>query len=158
MAGGIVLGVGNLLNRDEGVGVHALRALEERIGGVEGFDLVDGGVLGLNLLPLVEDCERLLVLDAVDVGAPPGTLVELSGDEIPLLAGVKMSQHQVTLQEVLALASMRGRLPAFLHLVGVQPADLSIGMDLSEVVAAALPTMIERAGSVLDEWRETSDA
>ena len=101
----VVLGVGNVLNRDEGLGVHALRLLEERMPDPAGVELIDGGVLGLNLLPMVEECDRLLVLDAIDRSEEPGTLIELDRDEIPLFAGVKMSQHQITLQEVLGLAS-----------------------------------------------------
>jgi hydrogenase maturation protease len=155
----VVLGLGNLLNRDEGLGVHALRALEERLGGGggpggggPGVELVDGGTLGLNLLPLVEACSHLLVLDAVDAGRPPGTLVELTRDEIPLLTGVKLSEHQVSFQEVLGLASFRGRLPATLHLVGAQPQDLEIGLELSPVVAAAIPRIVDRAAEILAGW------
>ncbi|NTU84469.1 MAG: hydrogenase maturation protease, partial [Chloroflexales bacterium] len=66
------------------------------------------------------------MLDAADARQAPGSLVELRRDEIPLYAGVKLSQHQVTFQEVLGLANMRGRLPRHLHLIGVQPADMSL--------------------------------
>jgi hydrogenase maturation protease len=148
----MVLGLGNILNRDEGVGVHALRALEAQLGRQASVELVDGGVLGLNLLPLVEECSHLLILDAVDAGQAPGRLVELERDEIPLYSGVKLSQHQVTFQEVLALAKIRDGLPPHLRLVGVQPADLSIGLELSPTVAAALPQVVERAGAILRGW------
>jgi len=140
------------LNRDEGLGVHALKALEERLGSQADVELVDGGVLGLNLLPIVEECSHLLVLDAVDAGQPPGTLIELAGDEIPLRANLKMSEHQVSFQEVLGLAQMRGKLPPHLHLLGVQPADLSIGLDLSPVVKAAISRVVDRAVAILQEW------
>lgn len=145
----VVLGLGNLLNRDEGLGVHALRALERRLGAEPGLELVDGGVLGLKLLPLVEACSHLLVLDAVDAGREPGAVVELARDQIPLLAGVKLSEHQVTFQEVLGLALIRDRLPGTLQLVGAQPADLEIGLELSPVVAVAIPRIVERALEVL---------
>ncbi len=148
----VVLGLGNLLNRDEGLGVHALRALEQRLGPDPAVELVDGGVLGLNLLPLVESCSHLLVLDAVDAGRPPGALVELGRDEIPLLTGIKLSEHQVTFQEVLGLASFRGRLPRALRLLGVQPADLGIGLRLSPTVARAIPQILGRAVDVLLGW------
>jgi hydrogenase maturation protease len=149
----VVLGLGNLLNRDEGLGVHALRALEQRLGADPGVELVDGGVLGLNLLPLVEACSHLFVLDAVDAGRRPGTVVELARDEIPLLGGVKLSEHQVTFQEVLGLAMFRGRLPETLHLVGAQPADIAIGLELSPEIARAIPQIVERAVDVLAGWR-----
>lgn len=148
----VVLGLGNLLNRDEGLGVQALKRLDTLLAGKTGFELLDGGVLGLNLLMIVEECSHLLILDAVNVGKEPGTVVELRKEQIPLYAGVKMSQHQVTFQEVLGLANVRGNLPEFLHLVGIQPADLSIGLELSPVVEKALPEVVERAVAVLETW------
>ncbi len=148
----IILGLGNTLNHDEGLGVHALAPLAERLGAQTAVELLDGGTLGLNLLPLVEACDHLLVLDAIDAGQPPGTIVELRGDEIPLYAGVKISQHQLTFQEVLGLARMRGKLPPTLHLIGVQPADLAIGIGISAVVRAAMPQVVERARAIVSEW------
>lgn len=152
-----ILGIGNILNRDEGVGVHAVRMLEQ---GHQLSDdslpaeiaFLDGGTLGLNLLPVVEEASHLLILDAVDAHQPPGTVIELAGDQIPLFAGVKLSQHQVTFQEVLGLAAVRGKLPADLCLIGVQPADLEIGLELSPTVVAALPEVIRRAVAALQTW------
>ena len=148
----VVLGLGNLLNRDEGLGVQALKRLDARLGEQPEVELLDGGVLGLNLLMVVEECSYLLILDAVNVGKPAGSVVELRKEEIPLYAGVKLSQHQVTFQEVLGLANMRGYLPEHLHLVGIQPEDLSIGLELSPVVERAIPEVIRRAERVLADW------
>lgn len=148
----VVLGIGNILNRDEGLGVHAVRALERHLGPGAGVEAIDGGTIGLGLLGLVESCEHLLILDAADGRRAPGALIELRRDEIPLYAGVKLSQHQVTFQEVLGLARLRGRLPPYLHLLGVQPADLSLGLELSPVVGAALPALLGRARDVLTGW------
>ncbi len=148
----VVLGLGNLLNRDEGLGVQALKRLDAQLGQRTTAELLDGGVLGLNLLMIVEECSHLLILDAVNVGKPPGSVVELRKEQIPLYAGVKMSQHQVTFQEVLGLANIRGYLPEHLHLVGIQPLDLSIGLDLSPVVELAIPQVLTRAERVLQEW------
>ncbi len=148
----VVLGLGNILNRDEGMGVHAVKALEAQIGDLAGVEWVDGGVLGMNLLMLIEECSHLLVLDAADARQPPGTLIQLRREQIPLYAGIKMSQHQVTFQEVLGLANIRGKLPPHLHLIGIQPADLSIGLGLSPEVAAILPEMNEQALMILNQW------
>jgi hydrogenase maturation protease len=148
----IVLGIGNTLNRDEGVGVHALAPLAEQLGPDTRFELLDGGTLGLNLLPLVEECSHLLLLDAANAGKQPGTIIELGRDEIPLYSGVKLSEHQVSFQEVLGLASMRGKLPARLHLIGVQPEDISMGLELSPVVQASIPLLVERALAILQQW------
>ncbi len=148
----VVLGLGNLLNRDEGLGVQALKLLDAQLGEQSEFELLDGGVLGLNLLMIVEDCSHLLILDAVNAGQPAGTIVELRKEQIPLYSGVKLSQHQVTFQEVLGLAKMRGYLPENLHLIGIQPEDLSIGLELSPTVERALPGVIDRACVVLENW------
>jgi hydrogenase maturation protease len=154
----MILGLGNTLNRDEGLGVHAMKALEDRFQSVPGslapeVEFLDGGVLGLNLLPWVEESSHLLVLDAIDASRPPGTVLELKRDEIPLFTGIKVSDHQVTFQEVLGLASFRGHLPPFLHLVGLQPADISTGIDLSPIALSKLPELVARAAAVLSEWQ-----
>jgi hydrogenase maturation protease len=150
----VVLGLGNILNSDEGLGVYALQTLAQTLNspGSE-IEFVDGGVLGLNLLPLVESCSHLLVLDAINAGLPPGSLLELRGEDIPPYAEVKLSQHQITFQETLALAKLRDKLPPQLHLVGIQPADLSIRIGLSSVVEAAMPRLLERALQTLQDWR-----
>jgi hydrogenase maturation protease len=148
----IVLGLGNLLNRDEGVGVQALEPLRRRLERASGIEILDGGVLGLALLPLVESAGSLLILDAVDARRAPGTIIELAGEEIPLYSEVRISWHQVTFQEVLQLAQARGRLPRRFHLVGAQPADISTGLGLSPAVAAALPELVDRAVNILSSW------
>ncbi len=148
----VVLGLGNILNRDEGLGVQALKHLDAQVGEQSGFELLDGGTLGLSLLMIVEECSHLLILDAVNTGQPPGTIVELRKEQIPLFSGVKLSQHQVTFQEVLGLASIRGNLPEHLHLVGVQPGDISIGLELSPVVERTLPEVVNRALVLLKSW------
>jgi hydrogenase maturation protease len=148
----LVLGLGNTLNRDEGLGVHALALLQREIGAHTSVEFLDGGTLGLNLLPLVEETSHLLLLDAVNAERLPGTVVELSREQIPLFAGVKLSQHQLTFQEVLGLAFVRGKFPEHLHLIGVQPADLSIGVGMSDAVLRVLPDVLKRAERVLTEW------
>ncbi len=149
----VVLGLGNLLNRDEGLGVQALKLLDAQLGQQEEFELLDGGVLGLNLLMIVEDCSHLLILDAVDAGKSAGTVVELQKEQIPLYSGVKLSQHQVTFQEVLGLAKLRGFLPEHLHLIGIQPEIISVGLELSQVVKQALPEVVNRSITVLNSWK-----
>jgi len=149
----IVLGLGNTLNRDEGLGVLCLDPLRGRLAGHPGIEVLDGGVLGMSLLPLVESCSHLLLLDAVDTGMPPGTVTELLREEIPLFARLKLSWHQLSFQEVLQFASVRGNLPAHLRLVGAQPADISIGVGLSPVITAIVPEITERAYAILKDWK-----
>lgn len=149
----VVLGLGNILNSDEGFGVHILNMLSQTLNPPpDGIEFLDGGALGLNLLPLVESCGCLLILDAVNAGQTPGSLIELNSEDIPLYTSVKLSQHQIKFQEVLALARFRDTLPPHIHLIGVQPADLAVGIDLSPVVAAVIPEVIERVTRVLLSW------
>ena len=148
----VVLGLGNVLNRDEGLGVHCLEPLRERLKDRTAIEVLDGGVLGMDLLPLVESCGHLVVLDAVDAGRPPGTVVELDGGDIPLFSRLKLSWHQVGFQEVLQFAGVRGRLPARLHLIGAQPADISTGYGLSPTILALVPEIADRAVAILERW------
>jgi hydrogenase maturation protease len=149
----VVLGLGNLLNRDEGLGIRALESLSQTLGERQGIEFVDGAVLGLNLLPLVEECSHLLVLDAINSGQPGGSFIEMSRHEIPLYSGIKLSEHQLGFQEVLGLALLRGLLPDHLHLVGIQPVDMELGIGLSQPVESTLPQVVERAVAILKEWR-----
>jgi len=148
----VVLGLGNLLQKDEGLGVQALKLLDSQLGEQSDFELLDGGVLGLNLLMIVEECSHLLILDAVNIGKPAGTVVELTKEQIPLYSGIQLSQHQITFQEVLGLAKIRGFLPEYLHLVGIQPEDISTGLDLSPTIEMALPEVVSRSVAVLKSW------
>lgn len=148
----IILGIGNTLNRDEGFGVHAMNALKQHIGDRPGLEFLDGGTLGMNLLPYVEEASYLLVFDAVDANREGGTVIEMTRDEIPLLAQIKLSPHQLSFQEVLAMAKLRGNLPENLHLIGVQPVDLSIGVELSARAAAAVEDAVGRAVARLASW------
>lgn len=158
----LVLGIGNVLLRDEGVGVqvvHALESLAER-GDVElppGTSLLDGGTLGLGLLPLLSDARAVLVVDAVDLGRAPGTVEVVRGDMLRRgqaghapshLAGVG---RRVGVGDLLAAAQLMGTLPDAVTLVGVQPSEIAIGLELTELIRAALPIVVE---TTLDElWR-----
>ena len=130
----------------------ALKALGTLQSPSSTIELLDGGVLGLNLLMIVEECSHLLILDAVNKSQPPGTVIELKKEEIPLFTGIKLSEHQITFQEVLGLAAVRDRLPEYLYLIGIQPADLSIGVDVSPVVHDAIPDVVSRAQRIIAEW------
>jgi len=150
----IVMGLGNTLNKDEGLGVHALALLEKELADrAPEVEFVDGGALGLNLLSWVEESSHLLVLDSVvSRFSLPGQVMELERDEIPLYRNIKMSDHQITFQEVLGIAKIRNHFPEYLHLVGAQPVDMNIGYGMSPEIEAVIPQILERAERVLREW------
>lgn len=140
----VVLGIGNMLLGDDGVGVHVLRALlaEQDAGLPPDTDLVDGGTGGLSLLQIVRDTSALVLVDAVDVGAEPGSVHVLTGDD--LYAGlVRLSVHQLGASDLLSAARLIGGLPAQVVLVGVQPASLEPDVRLSPAVQAALPAAVD---------------
>jgi hydrogenase maturation protease len=148
----LVLGLGNILMRDEGLGVRVVERLLEDCQFPPEVKVVDGGTLGLDLLPWVEEADRLLVIDAVDKGAEPGSLARLEGEEVPMFLGVKISPHQMGLADLLAAAQLRGYLPQELVLWGMQPMLIEVGLELSPPVAAQLETLKERVLDELSRW------
>ena len=151
--GALVLGIGNVLWADEGFGVRAVEALPCAYELPEAVELLDGGTLGLNLLEPVVSHDAVLVFDAIDFGLEPGSLRVLRGREVPAWAATKMSLHQQSFQELLAIAELQGRFPARLTLIGVQPERLAdFGGSLSECVRARLPQAVELAAAELATW------
>lgn len=129
----VVIGLGNPLMGDDGLGLAALQRLRDYILPAE-VELVDGGTWGMNLLPVIEDADELILIDAIDVGAPAGTFVRLEHERLPRYLATKISPHQVDLRDVLALAELRGTLPADTVALGLQPASVELRHSLSEVL------------------------
>ncbi|MDR0457501.1 MAG: HyaD/HybD family hydrogenase maturation endopeptidase [Burkholderiaceae bacterium] len=150
----VVLGIGNVLWADEGFGVRAVEALHARWQMPAQVTLADGGTQGLALLPLVESARRLIVLDAIDFGLPPGALRQVEGEQVPAcMQARKMSLHQTGFSDVLACAQLRGRYPREIVLIGVQPVELDdFGGSLRPVVKARLDEALECACQVLRRW------
>ena len=148
----LVLGLGNILLGDEGVGIRVVERLQQLYHLPDEVQVLDGGTLGLELLPFVEDAERLLVVDALELGAEPGTVARLEGHEVPAFLGVKVSPHQVGLADLMAVTRLRGHFPERLVLWGVQPAVLAVGVELSPTVAAQVDLLVEKTVAELTEW------
>ena len=148
----LILGLGNLLLQDEGVGLRVLQELRETYIWPDNVVLLDGGVLGLELLPYLEDADYALILDAVRSGKAAGTIVRLVNENIPTGIALKYSAHQVNFQETLAMAYFRGTLPQQLVLLGVEPARLALSTVLTPVVLAQLPLLVDAAVQQLFAW------
>ena len=148
----LILGAGNLLLSDDGVGVHAIRRLQESIEWPEEIQVLDGGTLGLDLLHYLEGVSHLLIVDAMETGQPPGTLRRLAGDEVPAYLSVKMSPHQIGLPDMLFAAKLRDLYPDEVVIWGVQPATTEVGLELSPQVAAQLDLLMERILGELARW------
>ena len=153
----LVLGIGNLLMADDGVGVRVAQGLSSRYSFPDGVTVLDGGTLGLDLLPRLEGVERLLVVDAVETGENPGTLVRLTGDEIPFALETKVSPHQMGLKDLLTVAALQGHVPLEMVLWGVQPASIELDMALTAAVAETLHVLQEKVLEELAVWGVTPE-
>jgi hydrogenase maturation protease len=148
----VVLGLGNVLRRDEGLGIRALQRLQERYTLSGEVQLVDGGTLGLELLAYLEDARRLLVLDAALTEGPPGALIRLAGEDVPAFLGMRSSPHEIGLADLLAVLRLRGLEPEEVVVLGMQPEVIELGWELSPVVSAWLDLLVDMAVSELERW------
>jgi hydrogenase maturation protease len=149
----LVLGIGNILWADEGFGVRAVEALNAAYVFPESVALVDGGTQGLYLYDAVASARRVLVLDAIDFGLPPGTLAVKSDAEVPALIRNNVSPHQMGFGDVLALAFLRSESPQSVTLIGVQPEELEdLGGSLRTAVRARIGDAVELAVRELEGW------
>ena len=137
---------------DDGIGVRIVQLLGERYRFPAGVSILDGGTLGLDLLPRLEGVKRLLVVDAVETGKAAGTLVRLAGEDVPMALEMKVSPHQMGLKDLLAVAMLQGFMPRQMVLWGVQPGLIEMGMELSEDVAAQLEPLVDRVLIELAGW------
>ncbi len=147
-----VLGIGNILLSDDGIGVRAVEALRDRYDFPESVEVIDGGTMGLDLLPFIEGKDRMLIIDAVDSGKQPGTIEKLEGEDIPKFLSLKMSVHQIGLPDMLSAAHMMGIIPEEMCLIGIQPKTLETGLALSDEINKKLDLLVEAAMEKLEEW------
>ena len=150
----VVLGVGNLLWADEGFGVRCVEALGNGWELPPDVEVMDGGTLGLALVPLLLDATHVLLFDAVAHRGEPGTLIVARDDEVPaLMSGNKMSIHQVGVNDILASLDLLGHKPAHFTVVGVRPVELAdYGGSLTPAVQARVPEALELGIAELGRW------
>ena len=140
----LVLGLGNILLQDEGLGVAVVGRLQRRYQLPEDVELLDGGTSGMSLLEDMRNREHVIVVDAVRSGKPPGTEVVLSGEQVPAFLCNKVSPHQLALSDVLANLSLMNESPRQVTVVGMEPLSLETHLGLSELVAERLQALTER--------------
>lgn len=135
----LVIGIGNNLMTDDGAGVHVIARLE-KAGLPDAVELIDGGTLGFTLLESVESARRLIVVDAAQLGAEPGTVQVFENDRMDgYLSNCRRSSvHEVNLMDVMSAAKFRGTMPKDYALVGIQPAEVDWGAEPTEAVARGI--------------------
>jgi hydrogenase maturation protease len=148
----VVVGLGNPLMGDDGLGIGALAALRARWTFEPPVRFVEGGTSGLRLLPMLTTASHVLFLDAIDVGARPGTPLALAGDDLPRLFAPVVSGHELGLRHVLALAELSGARPEAIEAIGLQPGVVGPPPGLSPAVAAALPGLLAEVVARLASW------
>jgi hydrogenase maturation protease len=149
----LILGIGNTLLGDEGAGIHALELLRSEYPNIPGVSYVDGGTLSFSLACYIEDCDRLIVLDAAELQSPPGTLRTMIGEAMDVFLGAaKRSPHEVGLLDLFDIARLTGTLPEKRALIGIQPGYMGWSMTPSNEVAAALDTAVSSVLGILQIW------
>ena len=153
----LVLGIGNVLMTDEGLGVRALEAVRDGYRLPPGVRCVDGGTMGLALLDLIKEFPSVIVIDAVKSGSEPGTILTIRGKDIPASAGIRPSAHGLGVKEMMALAEFEGFQPD-ISVIGMEPKDVSPGLGLTPLVKKRLSALVEavikelrRVGVTLEE-------
>jgi hydrogenase maturation protease len=150
----VVIGVGNTILSDEGVGVHAARLLLSDPRVSSGVRVLDGGTMGLELIPYALGASRLLLLDAMNSGNVPGTLARMTGRD--LIATKKgWSAHQLGVADLIAALFLVSTSPQDIIVLGVQPSSTDWGTSLSPDVEAALGPLVDAAVAQLQLWKES---
>lgn len=139
----LILGLGNVLLQDDGVGSAATSLLLDRYVTPENVRVLDGGTLGLSLLPYLEGADAVILADAVKADAPAGTCLRLDGDDVPPAVATRLSPHQIGVADLLDGARWLGRMPRRLMLLGIVPESMELAVGLTPRVRTALPQLVE---------------
>jgi hydrogenase maturation protease len=138
----VVLGVGNIILTDEGVGVRVIDALERDYAMPEGVTVIDAGTSGMEMLEDLSHLDFLLVVDAIAANKPPGALVKLSGDEVPVFFRRNLSPHGIGLSDVLASLEFMEAEPKETVILGAQPVSMELSTELTPAIAALVPELV----------------
>lgn len=150
----LILGLGNTLLSDDGVGVHIIETLRPEYADNLEVTLRDGGTLGLALLPEIEDSRALILVDAAECSAAPGEVRCFVGDEMDRrLGGKKRTAHEVAAADLLDAAQLTGQRPALRALVAVQPASTEWGLKPTSAVLAAMPKACSEIRELVAAWQ-----
>ena len=151
----LILGIGNTLLSDEGVGVHVVRYLEQHHPNSPAVSFLDGGTLSFTLAEPIAEHDNLIVVDAARLGQPPGTVRCLEGAAMDrYLTGNRASVHEVGLMDLFDISRLSGTFPAHRALIGVEPAVLDWGEHPSAAVASAIPRAAQMALELAVRWRQ----
>lgn len=150
----LILGIGNSLFGDEGFGVETLRRFQERLNdATSDVDFFNGDGDRDDLFPYLKDRKHLLVVDAVNFGGQPGEVIRLTSEDLRNNEGLNLNEHQVALQDMLAMLRKMGSEPEDVVVLGVQPKQVMFAEPLSQEVAAAMPTVVRAMELEVQHWK-----
>jgi len=138
----LILGIGNLLLKDEGVGVHVVERLKE-IQLPENVEVLDGGTAGFDLVDLIEGRKKLIVIDAVNAGEKPGTIYRLTEENLDIKPKAICSFHEIDFLDALHMSLVMNSRPEEIVVIGIEPKDMSGGLELSPEIEERIPRIIE---------------
>lgn len=146
----MILGVGNILLSDEGFGIRVVEALDARYDFPDNVSVIDGGVLGINLMGIISEADQLIVVDVIRNKGNPGDLYRIDGKDIPERIRAKNSLHQIDFLESLTLCQALDKVPETV-IVGVEPRDIeTLSVDLTATTADRIDDMIQMVLSEMD--------
>lgn len=149
----LILGVGNTLLSDDGVGVHVTEILRKKNGFGDHVSIRDGGTIGLSLLPDIEDADHLIVVDAARIDGPPGTVRTFENEQMDAhLSTSKSTVHEVALSDLLDAAMLSGTAPRTRTLIAIQPEYTRWGLEPTAPVKAAIPAACSAVHDVIERW------
>ena len=152
-----VIGVGNILLQDEGVGIHIVNALIKDYRFDPPIEIIDGGTTGMDLIPYFEENDKIIIVDAVNFDKEPGFIGSIENEDILTVLTTKLTMHHLGLTDVLSTMKVHDIKPEQMFLLGIQPDSLELDMELTDVIANRIPRMMEVLQQKLAEWGVKSE-
>lgn len=147
----VVLGLGNILLKDEGVGVHIIEIFQERYDFPDDLDIYDGGTSGIDMIDFIANRDHLIIADAVKTGDPAGSIVILKDDDVAAFFKQKISPHQLGVSDLLALLEVSNERPKEMTIIGVVPMDMGTGLEMSEPIRGQASKGADMLADILGE-------
>lgn len=147
-----VVGIGNIIMQDEGFGVRCAEYLQKITDYPNFVQIIDGGTLGMDLMPYIAGTKKLLLIDAMNIDAPIGSFHSFTGDELNAYFKDKISVHDLGVNDMLAVLKLTDNPIEEVVVMGVKPEVVSMGLDMTEKIAEKVPEVAQKAKELVDKW------
>lgn len=147
-----VVGIGNIIMQDEGFGVRCAEYLQKITDYPDFVQIIDGGTLGMDLMPYIAGTKKLLLIDAMNIDAPVSSFHSFTGDELNAYFKDKISVHDLGVNDMLAVLKLTDNPIEEVVVMGVKPEVVSMGLDMTEKIAEKVPEVAQKAKELVDKW------